>query len=418
MKILWTLLAVSLPFFSVQWGRIDNESIKVHMAPPMLVMGIILAIGILLILSWKGIIPPFFKGNQKYQTLFMLLIYLLFTWYLISALRPGEIKFAVRDLTKVGSGVICMFSVLAFFPRDKEFLERFWIITMYCSATLMCLLIYKYAIVFQVTTLGTDLNAYSIVGKNQLASYLVWIIPYSIMYFWGAKKKLFAAIPLVILLIAWIYSGSRGGWAGVLAGLVFIIPLIGRTYGIKKIAILLLGAAVIVGLSFLLLKNVLFRGEEQLGFLLRLLDIFDPNALPNTDSVGAREHLMKEAWEIFLSAPVIGVGLTQTGVLMDLSVHNSYISMLTDLGLIGLGLFFGVILCIFAIILHVPVFSSKLKVPWIYFGSVAAFVGSLVFMNTMDRISVTTQFWVLTGFTLLAGDMQKEEENGLVGNKS
>jgi O-antigen ligase len=123
-------------------------------------------------------------------------------------------------------------------------------------------------------------------------------------------------------------------------------------------------------------------------------------------SFSRRGHIWKAGWNVFQQNPIVGVGAGsfQTSVTSQLDIartrspHNSFLAVGVELGLVGLALFTGVLLCLFVGCLQLPGFDRRLglilltvwgmtsmvsnweyhKVTWFVFGLIAAQVGGRV----------------------------------------
>lgn len=123
-------------------------------------------------------------------------------------------------------------------------------------------------------------------------------------------------------------------------------------------------------------------------------------------SFSRRGHIWRAGWQVFQQHPFAGVGAGsfQTSVASQLdarrtrSPHNSFLAVGVELGLIGLALFLGTLLCLLLGCLQLPGFDGRLglillavwvmtsmvsnweyhKVTWLVFGLIATQVGGRV----------------------------------------
>ena len=135
---------------------------------PMMFIGILFSFGILApLLLWGKVRVNF--STKKYKILW-LLCGLFFLWHLFT-LVPSEAKaLGMKEAVKLGIGQAAFWSVLALFPRDQKFLERFWRLVLWFTVPLLAYLIYMHIFVWHIDFLTTDLTGGgSKFGRNQLS---------------------------------------------------------------------------------------------------------------------------------------------------------------------------------------------------------------------------------------------------------
>lgn len=159
------------------------------------------------------------------------------------------------------------------------------------------------------------------------------------------------------------------------------------------------GAAVIVGVALVLavLAVVPAATWQRLGETSREIESGD---------FSRRGHIWRAGWQVFQQHPIVGVGAgsfqasveSQLQTRRTRSPHNSFLAVGVELGLIGLALFLGVLLCLLLGCLQLPGFDRRLglillavwvmtsivsnweyhKVTWLVFGLIATQVGGRV----------------------------------------
>jgi len=182
---------------------------------------------------------------------------------------------------------------------------------------------------------------------NEFALSLALAIPLSWHLSITLRSKLlrafFRVAPLV-LLVGILLTGSRGGTLAALASLI-VIPLCRKHVNITtKLAVLgLVIAAATAGTTLL--------PEETLK---RLTSIGQEVA---TDQIGGRGDLWAAGWIQFKQHPFIGVGAGAFPVAISVAArtlmvaHNTYLSILTELGCAGFTIFISILLSLFYFIL-------------------------------------------------------------------
>jgi O-antigen ligase len=156
-------------------------------------------------------------------------------------------------------------------------------------------------------------------------------------------KKPFYLIALVLMAIAVVMTGSRGGMVGVFATASFVLITAyaalrsSRTQGGNSGLKIALGAAAVLiaavgGVLFLSGADPLVRGIGLDG--------------ARADVTSGRMHFWSVAWQIFLENPLIGAGFDAFGVAFTKfdtwngyfrveQAHNDYLQMLTDGGVLA-----------------------------------------------------------------------------------
>jgi O-antigen ligase len=135
--------------------------------------------------------------------------------------------------------------------------------------------------------------------------------------------RLFWAAPLLLFGYALTLTQSRGGFLGLLAGMVVLFHArFGRTR-----ALLLAGLA-------LPLMFALFAGRQT------NIDLGN-----NEDTSQARIQLWSEGLDLFREAPLFGVGHDQYAERATQVAHNSFVHCFAELGLFGGALFLGAFWC-------------------------------------------------------------------------
>lgn len=403
MKGLWISLGFTYPFFAVEFLRVNL--LGMHIAIPMLVHGMIIAFGCLLYLGGGKEIVQRPLYTRDLWVLLGICTYLFFLWHLFSLIRADETMWALREVIKLGMGLLVLWSVIIFFPRDKQIIERFLLMIIWASAGLMGFLIYQYAFVFEVPFLGGRLDEGTKVGRNQLAWYIIFVLPYAFSYLWFKKRKLFFLLPLTVLIAAWVYVSSRGAWVSVVVGVVFIGFVIIRTRrdGLKKAFTFFIGISIVGFMGGWAVTA--FLGLEKLEFIDRMTYFNSP----------ARLKIIDDALQYFMQSPLIGAGLTNTAIHIDFLTHNDYIAILSDLGIIGEIIFIGTLAVSCTGILLKKPYLGKNDLLWISLGTRGTLVAILVSMLVIN-VYTTVLFWAFLGLVVVVWEMEKKD--GMVASET
>jgi probable O-glycosylation ligase (exosortase A-associated) len=179
-----------------------------------------------------------------------------------------------------------------------------------------------------------DFGGSQISGSNQLASALVWCLPiayFMMLYSKNKKRKLLAGICLGILICGIICTESRQAFLA----LLFYISYIFLTSNRKIILATAVSLLVIVGLNFV-----------PSTYSDRMATIQDYEE--DSSAIG-RIEIWKAAVNIWRDYPLLGVGGRNLYLIADrytshvLVAHSTFFQILSEEGLVGILLFFGLI---------------------------------------------------------------------------
>ncbi len=232
-------------------------------------------------------------------------------------------------------------------------------------------------------------------SPNDFGCYLVGLIPFAlIQIFIKRKRKIFNLFYLglfSLLTVCLLLTVSRGAWFAFI-GLMFFLSLWIRTLA------LVFGVLIIGIIALAPVFNVYIRD--------RLHNFFTFTDVGSSD----RRYIWESGWKMFLSKPLIGVGI---GTFMfnfksfvDPSfpyiayAHNCYLQMLAEIGLIGLGSF--LLFLVFYFIKGITVIKKTARgYSWhILLASLAAVLGYCIQMLTdtmFYSLELGIYFWLLLG---------------------
>jgi O-antigen ligase len=321
------------------------------------------------------------------------LCYLFFLWHLFSLASSEDFKWAFREITKLALGFFAFSAILIFLPRNRLLHHKFWKLAIWSSSMLMAFLIYYYAFVFVKPFLGNNLDEPTRFGKNLLTWYLVFIIPIALSYFIESRKKIVDCIPLAVLVIAWLYAGSRGAWISVTSGIIFLfLSFVLSNYrrGLKVSISMIGGIGLAVFGSFWVLNE--YVAVDRIDFVERAESLIRPEA---TYTSSLRGELAWKALSKFEKSPLLGSGLMNFANAEGFVTHNDYLHILADMGIIGLLLFVGILMVVSTL-----VYRGQNKIDWLVMGlraSSASVMISLLFINAYN----TTIFWMFMGLSIV-----------------
>ena len=161
-------------------------------------------------------------------------------------------------------------------------------------------------------------------------------------------KKLLFAIPLVLMAVAIVLTGSRGGVIAYLVTFSLCVAAHLRAGGRTKLPLILGAGAFAAFIVFL----VIFLGGADA--LLRSTGL----QRAAEDISSGRLHFWSVAWQVFTANPIIGAGMdafgvafsqfdTQNGFYRVEQAHNDYLQILADGGIVGFAIVAAFIVLLF-----------------------------------------------------------------------
>jgi putative inorganic carbon (HCO3(-)) transporter len=161
-------------------------------------------------------------------------------------------------------------------------------------------------------------------NPNDLALYLVTLVPIAVgllLASQGPLKRIAYAVIAALMVVAIVFTFSRGGFIGLLAA----FAVLGLKFGRKHRS-----QVIIVGVLCLVLFIALAPGN----YGTRIASIFgnDP-----TGSSGARKALLIQSFIVSLRHPLLGVGMSNFHIYSEHEQvsHNSYTQVSAEMGLMA-----------------------------------------------------------------------------------
>lgn len=178
---------------------------------------------------------------------------------------------------------------------------------------------------------------------NDIAFVLIALMPGSLFFLWKYRSRFSFTVAIIALFCGFtviLLSGSRGGLVSLAVFIVSILYLFRKNIGFRHVMIL----------SVIVLVALFFIGEkintERYMSLENLQNDY------NITSEGGRLQIWKRGWDLFLSNPITGVGVTcfpmaigylreEMNVIPKWQVaHNSYLQVMAETGIFGILVFF------------------------------------------------------------------------------
>jgi O-antigen ligase len=236
------------------------------------------------------------------------------------------------------------------------------------------------------------------IRHNELGLILALCIPiawYLVISSENDKKTRFlqllncAFIPLAIFAI--VLTASRGSLVSSLPAGLFILGSISRIKFSHKVLVFIALASAIL----LLLTSVPKSSFQRLSTTRNEIETADFNG---------RVAIWKQGLAVFKEHPLIGVGSSayRSAIQLGKAPHNSFLSILVDLGIIGFSLFASVIAITIYKVLQLPKLDARF---WLTVGLIW-FLGA-----TVHNWEHTKHTWLLISFMTIATNLSVWDQN-------
>ena len=236
---------------------------------------------------------------------------------------------------------------------------------------------------------------------HTFALYLGLVTPLSIGFFLynNKKNKVLFSVQLFFMLFAVLLTFSRGAYVGFLVSSLFISIFYFKYFKLnlrvnkKALASIFSGLVIVL---FLLMNSVF--GE-------RLMSSFSLSDVSNT----GRIQIWSISGSVFLDNPFFGVGLGNLPIFFDptasvkspINAHNTFLDISSELGLLGLVLFFGFLYFVFKNLKY-----RKDKFNFLRFGALWSFIWYLIhsfFETSIFSVPVLTAFSFMLAIAVILG---------------
>ncbi|MEM4260706.1 MAG: O-antigen ligase family protein [Candidatus Woesearchaeota archaeon] len=153
-------------------------------------------------------------------------------------------------------------------------------------------------------------------------------------------KKILLIISSLTSLTALFLSYTRGSWLAAFAGLVLVVLIFGRFTFYKVKNFLKILSMILLPISIIIILNII--GIFNLNIFSERMGLVTSKQI----DISSLERLTEwqVGWQVFLANPLLGAGLgyiyhfhaVGIGDLKQIFIHNSYLYVLSKMGLLGL----------------------------------------------------------------------------------
>jgi len=399
-RLSWMMLAVSMPLFGCEIGRLSIPPFHVPLPFVLLLIATVIHA-----LNFNRDGDNYYKVHSINLVPLNTLILLLFLWHLLSMFNTINIGLAIKEVTKFAISIASFYIVFYLFPRNKKVIEMFWKIALFSSSIILIYYLYYYLVVFKVGYLGIDITEDSRSGRNQLALYLAVIFPYVIAYSLFFKIKIISSLVIIITIVSLIYVGSRAAWLAALLSVIIMSSLGGNRIINKRVKMIAF-SLIMVGFSLwgLQIMTTMSNIESNVEYRYRFLDLVTGLKKDNYSNQ-VRKKLLKDSLERFTSSPIIGIGIRNTYSAEKFEGHNDWLLILTEMGAVGFLLFLGIMVWIMT-----QVCDDRNSDWWVIKGNqgtIVAIVVSLLFIYAY----LLLYLWVIYAIILVSKEVDRSNKD-------
>lgn len=219
---------------------------------------------------------------------------------------------------------------------------------------------------------GTPRLTASFNHPNNLGAFLSMTIPIGIsLIFFKKGQKYILLLPFILFVIAWTFS--RGAWVSLTISMVVFSILKDRRVGWVMIIVF-----------------IIFVFAMPDPIIHRLKEVFNiKNVTTQT-----RFELWESAWQIYIQKPLVGNGLKTFSCLMEKGyVHNCYLQILVETGILGLLSFIYLLITFFSKTLSVAKNTLQIGLGCALLTSAIHSIGD----TNLYSIPIATFFWFVLG---------------------
>ncbi len=401
----WWVTAFTFPLFSVSFLRINFGNF--HLAIP---FATLMATAFIFFMFSRVDETGRRAIGRIYRNQAIMVLTLAFlAWHFFAAASSFEPSVSLKESFRISLGIFSFWAVLILMPRDEEFMTKFFTVMAWGMTILLSFLIYKYAFVFHQPFLSSDLPTVHRLGKNQLAYFVVRVAPFVIfmmLYARGRVRKLI--LPVVITLIAVVYSASRGSWLALAAGSMLYLAgvvLYPKVHTLKHV-IKFVGFFAMSLVMALTILSLFVNINTEISK--RVLSMYNPSKLPVEEgrdygrySYEMRGGRIMVGVSHFIDNPLVGVGLGNSAYYCDGLLHNDYVAVALETGLPGLVMFLAIL-----ILVGLNLMSAFLRrglTSWRLSGSVFSY-GALLLISMVYDNYMSAYFWIFLAFYMVASE--------------
>lgn len=325
-------------------------------APQFLYLTIINVVTIIYLISTIGLFELFkrtFKNN-----FIVYLLFLFWAWGLLSLFYAINKSEVLIESSRILIYVHCFINLLILLKCTKVDLNKISIVfSTILGVEILNVLFRFYGLYISsynsLEIIGRNLELKAFTGNINITAFTMVLKTPFLIFLLHNKRGInfvFKAFILAITFFTIFILGSRGANLTI-AGIVLITAILGikSTLLNKKLSLLVI-VSFVLGLTF---NSLIFRNDDSLNYLKRTSNVLDTSSQK-------RLEYYKVAITTILDNPLLGIGLgnwkihsikSESPVYDDYQipyhVHNDYLEVAAEIGIIGMIFFFGIYVYLF-----------------------------------------------------------------------
>jgi O-antigen ligase len=288
--------------------------------------------GIVVAGFWLGIIV--IEGKFRKPTLFHALVLLFFSWNFVSLFWSTDIETTMQRIKTYSQLFLLLLIYWEVFQKQAELMAGLQAY-IFGAYVLVASTIYNYlagniAVEYEGRYSATGVNA------NDVALILILGLPIAMQLFFVTRRNilgiLFQGINLLYVplsIFSCILTGSRTSLIAIIPFVIFMIKTHRISARRKILIFVILLISLLASLPFV--PHSLISRLGTIG-----------NSISEAD-LGGRVNMWRKSIVVFAQHPILGVGAGAIDRTIGGAVHNTFISVVTETGLIGLILFLSIL---------------------------------------------------------------------------
>jgi len=245
-------------------------------------------------------------------------------------------------------------------------------------------------------------------NPNNLATTMVILLPFFLFF----KNKFVKYIAFLSLMIIIVMSGSRGNFIASLFGIFLYLFIYSKKRAVKSVLFLILLLPIIIPATMLVIESLKQSENIRISDMVYSYDVLKRYIIKDEeseDSIGVRHQLIRNGLNALKNSYGLGVGGGGSQVVQEniggvaghiSSMHNFWVEMLVDSGIIFTTIFvswyIGIILILYKIYVrtdqhYLKYFASSTSLSMICFSVGVISASSVIYLLPM---------WLMFGFAI------------------
>lgn len=383
-RVLWLLVGASFATFAAVFLKV-NVGFGLYLAAPLVSVALIGGISFVgIVLGKSAIRLPLMRPNPSRLLFFLMLVFLLLLF--IGTLRSYDTNWALKDTLKTVGSFTIFWCIVTCFPRDTKFHSQFWLFVIGGSAIVIGALVYRYYFVFHSPFLGNMWGEGLREGRNLLGWYIALIVPISAAGAMASRYRVTFLATTILFVGAAMYTGSRSSMGLSVIGILITTGIVLLDRELRQRAKNPLAiATALAALTAIYFWQYVIQIASNFEFYTRVIDLMSGEG----KSQDLRLVLVNTAWKCYENGSVLfGMGLKNVvscigqdaAFALEKVVHNDYVSILADLGLVGIFSYSAILLTILLLQAR-KIFVFREGVSWPHAGLFASTILAIISLN-------------------------------------